>query len=50
MYIWADVRVSDKVGVEGCCEDREKVDAVLQRLSWVRSSGGVYPGGKEQGN
>lgn len=29
MYIWAGVRMSDKVGVEGCCEDREKVDAVL---------------------
>lgn len=50
MYIWAGVRMSDKVGVEGCCEDWEKVDAVLQRLSWMRSSSRVYPGGKEKSN
>lgn len=25
-------RMRDKEGVGGCCEDREKADAVLQRL------------------
>lgn len=32
LYIWTGTRMSDKEGVGGCCEDQEKVDAVLQRL------------------
>lgn len=32
LYIWTGVRISDKEGVGGCCEDKEKVDAEVQRL------------------
>ncbi|KAK2520187.1 hypothetical protein Q9233_011631 [Columba guinea] len=33
LYIWTGVRISDKEGVGGCCEDKEKVDAEVQRSS-----------------
>lgn len=31
LYIWTGARTNDKKGAEGCCEDWEKADAVLQR-------------------
>lgn len=33
LNIWTGTRMSDEEGMGGCCEDQEKVDAVLQR--WV---------------
>lgn len=32
LCMWTGIRMRDKKGVEGCCEDWEKAGAVLQRL------------------
>lgn len=32
LCMWTGIRMSDKKGVEGCCEDWGKAGAVLQRL------------------
>lgn len=44
--MWTGIRMSDKKGVGGCCEDWEKAGD----WSWVRRSGGMFLGRKNKSN